>query len=312
MISTVLPDLVPVLANMTDQPCAKELSVTMTRGNQTRTFQVHVQWMPEINHTLISFDDISDLIAAQKKSAWSDVACRIAHEIRNPLTPVALSAERLKRRLGSLDTKDREIFQDCIETIIRQTHHIGTLISEFSEFARLPAPHKRLVDLGALFHQIITWHQQAYAGIEFSYSGVSVMVWCDPDQIEQVMTNVIKNAVEAIEEHSKPYNGSIHLCLEQTDSTVICKLTDNGVGLPEDKALTLCEPYLTTKSKGMGLGLAIVQKIIADHEGFFTIQSLTDKTGTCVTITLPKESGHLTNPLPPISLTDVSTDISVA
>lgn len=262
--------------------------VTLLRGHHVRTLRLHIQWLEASHTVVVTMDDISTLIAAQKKSAWSDVACRIAHEIKNPLTPIALSAERLRRRYIKEIQNEPEIFQDCIDTIIRQVHHIGNLISEFSDFARLPQPRASDTDLNVILVQMLALHQQAYPNITFQYHSQPLRAHCDGPQIEQVFTNILKNALESLEER-KDTPGCITLSVEEKDKWVMIIFQDNGVGLSSDKALLLCEPYQTTKAQGMGLGLAIVQKIIDDHGGLFSIQPALGQRGARVTISLLKQ-----------------------
>jgi two-component system nitrogen regulation sensor histidine kinase NtrY len=263
--------------------------VALVRGNHMRTFRLHIQCLLLTDTIVVTMDDISTLIAAQKKSAWSDVACRIAHEVKNPLTPITLSAERLRRRYIKEIQTEPEIFEDCIDTIIRQVNHIGNLISEFSDFARLPAPQLVDTDLNIVLVQMIVLLQQAYAHIAFEYTPQSVQVYCDAQQIEQVLNNIFKNAIESIEE-SKRCDGRITIITENSRDWFVLSIHDNGVGLSSDKALVLCEPYQTTKEQGMGLGLAIVQKIIDDHGGLFAIQPNPNGVGACVTISLLKQA----------------------
>ncbi|MBM3631849.1 MAG: GHKL domain-containing protein [Alphaproteobacteria bacterium] len=268
--------------------------VVLIRGNHMRTFRLHIQYLVLTDTVVVTMDDISTLISAQKKSAWSDVACRIAHEVKNPLTPISLSAERLRRRYIKEIQTEPEIFEDCIETIIRQVHHIGNLISEFSDFARLPAPQLGDTDLNVILVQMIVLLQQAYTNISFEYTPQTIQVYCDAQQIEQVLNNVFKNAIESIEE-TKRHDGCIHVVTKHHSDWFVLSIHDNGVGLSLEKALVLCEPYQTTKEQGMGLGLAIVQKIIDDHGGLFSIHPNINGVGVCVTISLLKQAplcGH--------------------
>jgi two-component system nitrogen regulation sensor histidine kinase NtrY len=263
--------------------------IALIRNNHVRTFQVHIQFLATSDTVVVTMDDISALISAQKKSAWSDVACRIAHEVKNPLTPIALSAERLRRRYIKEIKNEPEIFHDCIDTIIRQVHHIGDLISEFSDFARLPQPILKDTDLNSLVTQLVVLHQQAYPLIQFTYSPAPIIAHCDTQQIEQVLTNIFKNAIESIHETLKK-DGEIVVSYTENDHWLMISIQDNGAGLSMDKALVLCEPYQTTKAEGMGLGLAIVQKIIDDHGGLFSIQpNGPNQPGAIITISLPRK-----------------------
>ena len=288
-ILVLVPEFLPLFQQaLRDSTIIHSDPVTLSRGHHMRTFRLHIQCLVMMHTIVMTMDDISTLIAAQKKSAWSDVACRIAHEVKNPLTPIALSAERLRRRyLKEIDTEP-EIFEDCIDTIIRQVNHIGNLISEFSDFARLPMPRLEHRDLNMILSKMIVLLQQAYPTILFNYRAQNIYAYCDAQQIEQVLNNVFKNAIEAIQE-TKRKDGVITTTVETTSHWVVLSIEDNGMGLSSDKALVLCEPYHTTKEHGMGLGLAIVQKIIDDHGGLFAIHPCKNTVGACVTISLLKD-----------------------
>jgi two-component system nitrogen regulation sensor histidine kinase NtrY len=259
--------------------------LSISRLGRIQTLRVHMRSYSPSEGVIFTFEDITELIEAQKKSAWEDVARRIAHEVKNPLTPILLSAERLRRRyLPSLQDHP-EIFKDCIETIIRQVTHIGKLVSEFSTFARMPLAHSKIVQFDTIIQQSIALQKQAYPHILFTYKGEPTQVECDPQQIEQVFINIIKNAVESIQQ-KKMDNGSIHITLKNDEDKVHLLVTDNGIGLTD---LTLLEPYTTTKPGGEGLGLAIIRKIIQDHKGTFTLTPVKNNQGARVTVTLWKK-----------------------
>ncbi len=226
---------------------------------------------------VLTFDDISELVAAQRKAAWADVARRIAHEIKNPLTPIQLSAERLKRRYLKQIDEDPETFVTCTDTIVRQVGDIGRMVDEFSAFARMPAPILRREDLRTVVREALSLQEAADSPITFRQSmpEEEVAVSCDPGQVRQAVTNLLKNAIEAIEARQDsdqdagrdPAPGVIEIAIEEAPAQIALVIADNGRGLPEEGREQLVEPYVTTRTKGTGLGLAIVKKIMEDHGG---------------------------------------------
>ncbi len=234
---------------------------------------------------VLTFDDISDLVAAQRKAAWADVARRLAHEIKNPLTPIQLSAERLQRKYGPEVQTDPEVFQTCIATIVRHVEDIGRMVDEFSSFARMPRPVIRVCDVRDVCRQTLFLHATGRSDIAYTSTWPEgpCRVACDARQISQALTNLLKNAAEAIEarppraEGESPWPpGQIHVTLGVHGDDVSLTVEDNGKGLPVQGRERLTEPYMTTRAKGTGLGLAIVRKIMEDHHGTLT---LTDRPG---------------------------------
>ncbi len=220
---------------------------------------------------VVTFEDITRQLVDQRRAAWSDVARRIAHEIKNPLTPIQLATERLKRRYLRQITTDPELFEELTATIIRQVGDLRKMVDEFSEFARLPKPVFRAEDAGELARQAIFLQEVAHSAIAFTYSGSTNEAFeADRHQFSQVMTNVLKNAIEAIEARAKiediDYKGRIAVSLESDAQSITISVADNGVGLPAERDRIL-EPYVTTREKGTGLGLAIVNKIVEEHGG---------------------------------------------
>lgn len=208
-----------------------------------------------------------ELAFNQRKAAWADVARKIAHEIKNPLTPIQLSAERLKRKYLQQIENDPDTFQNCIDTIIRQVNHIGNLVNEFSSFARMPDPKIQEEDLVDLCKQALDLQIQAYPHITFEFKGPKNFLWhCDSQQINQLLTNLLQNAINAVEENKvlKPLV-SLRLLLDDKQFCMIVE--DNGPGFGKENLERLIEPYYTTREKGTGLGLAIVSKITMDHNG---------------------------------------------
>lgn len=253
-------------------------------GKASRT--LHVRLAPElvaeelISGYVITFDEITELVSAQRMAAWADVARRIAHEIKNPLTPIQLSAERLKRKYLSQITQDADIFRDCTDTIFRQVDDIRRMVDEFSAFARMPAAVIKPHNLSALIREAVVLQREARQDIAFStcLPEQDVSLPCDYRQVRQALTNLVQNAVDSITERSESQAepGQIEVALELTPESVVVSVTDNGKGLPGQDRDRLTEPYVTTRVKGTGLGLAIVKKILEDHGGSL---SLADRPG---------------------------------
>jgi len=223
--------------------------------------------------SVLTFDDITDQLTDQRRAAWSDIARRIAHEIKNPLTPIQLAAERLERRFGNEISSDRETFDRLTGTIVRQVGDLRRMVDEFSNFARMPKPVFRDENIHDIARQALFLHEVAHPGIAFVLKppeGELRMV-CDRRQLGQALTNVVKNGVEAIEsrksrgEHSLA-GDRVELRLREGEGQLVIDVTDTGIGLPEDRE-RLTEPYMTTRVRGTGLGLAIVKKIVEEHMG---------------------------------------------
>ena len=225
---------------------------------------------------VVTFDDVTDLMSAQRMAAWGDVARRIAHEIKNPLTPIQLSAERLRRRYLKQIKEDPETFSICTDTIIRQVGDIGRMVDEFSSFARMPRPTLQPEDAKELCQQALFLQRSGNTGIRYrsNLPDHAVPLHCDRRQIGQVLTNILKNAAEAIEgrEGVDLPQGEIALSLADDGKTVRIVVEDNGKGLPKEGRERLTEPYMTTRTKGTGLGLAIVKKIMEDHGGSLVLK----------------------------------------
>jgi two-component system nitrogen regulation sensor histidine kinase NtrY len=269
---SVIPEMAPLFKELRDMGSDFiETQITLNRNGHGHTLLVRIS----VEHNrktltgfVVTFDDITQLQAAQRKAAWADMARRIAHEIKNPLTPIQLSAERLKRRYAKQISQDTESFDKCVETIIRQVDHIGTLVGEFSAFARMPSPNMKPENLVRICKEEIFLQQQAHPEIQFDFvsSLPSLPFSCDRAQMGQVLTNLLKNASEAIEAKGSTA-GHIQISLKDDDRKIILIVSDNGIGLPSEGRERLTEPYVTFREKGTGLGLAIVKKIIEDHGG---------------------------------------------
>ena len=232
-----------------------------------------VKRMRYADGSVLTFDDITDQLSDQRRAAWSDIARRIAHEIKNPLTPIQLAAERLQRRFGQEIASDKETFERLTATIVRQVGDLRRMVDEFSNFARMPKPVFRDENVHEVARQSLFLHEVAHPAITFVLEppqGEFRMV-CDRRQLAQALTNVVKNGVEAIEgrrnrgEHSIA-GDRIELKLHQEDEALVIDVFDTGIGLPEDRE-RLTEPYMTTRVRGTGLGLAIVKKIVEEHMG---------------------------------------------
>ncbi len=247
--------------------------VQYTRGNDLLTLAVK-QIQSSTGH-VITFEDITRQLLDQRQAAWSDVARRIAHEIKNPLTPIQLATERLSRRYSKQITTDPELFAELTSTIIRQVGDLRKMVDEFSSFARIPKPVFRGEDPVDLARQALFLQEVARPDINFDFVGPANagVVACDRHQFGQAMTNLLKNAIEAVEAQQKQsgadYRGKIVVDLHSGQSDVIITVSDNGIGLPQDGE-RIVEPYVTTREKGTGLGLAIVKKIVEEHGGEMT------------------------------------------
>ena len=230
-----------------------------------------------INGFVVTFDDISELQSAQRVAAWGDVARRIAHEIKNPLTPIQLAAERLQKKyLPSINT-ETDLFVTLTDTIVRQVEDIGNMVDEFSSFARMPRAVMKEIELVDLVKEQVSLQETAHSDIDFFLEGVEekITVQCDARQVRQVITNLLQNSVDSItarNEASKTYSGKIKILLSIEERFGSIVISDNGKGLPKENRHRLTEPYVTTREKGTGLGLAIVAKIIEDHRGSFRIE----------------------------------------
>nr|WP_216859353.1 PAS domain-containing sensor histidine kinase [Sulfitobacter aestuariivivens] len=227
---------------------------------------------------VVAFDDVTDLVSAQRMAAWGDVARRIAHEIKNPLTPIQLSAERIKRKFGSkMEGKDAEALDQMTGVIVRQTGDLRRIVDEFSKFARMPEPETSEQDLVQLVRDAVFLQQAGQPDVEIKAAlpDEALMAQIDGTMISQALTNLIKNAGEAIEslkqkEPPDDLRPQIQVSMSHSESGAELTIADNGIGLPEDRA-RLFEPYVTTRSEGTGLGLPIVKKIIEEHGGSLTL-----------------------------------------
>lgn len=275
-LGEIVPEMAELLAAASSNPGRLlESQIEIIAEGRSRILLVRVTVERDGHDVLgfvVTFDDVTALLSAQRKAAWGDVARRIAHEIKNPLTPIQLSAERLRRKYLSQITKDRETFEICTDTIIRQVGTIGHMVDEFSAFARMPAPVLKNADLAEICRQGLFLERAAHPEIDFKmdFPADAIFLSCDHRLISQAVTNLLRNAVEAIEGR-KPgavlEKGQIWARLVDEDGSAMIVIEDNGKGLPVDQRAFLTDPYVTTREKGTGLGLAIVKKIMEDHDG---------------------------------------------
>ncbi|MBL6865054.1 MAG: PAS domain-containing sensor histidine kinase [Rhodospirillales bacterium] len=224
----------------------------------------------EILGFVVTFDDVSELLSAQRKAAWADVARRIAHEIKNPLTPIQLAAERLKRRYKGEIKTDQKTFLLCTDTIIRQVKDIGKMVDEFSTFSRMPQPKLVEMNLIELIKESIFLEQNRFPTIDYIFKNESKisLIFADREQISRALTNILKNASESIEQiKSQNYQGKILIELIENEEVFKINISDNGLGFPIHLLDRVIEPYVTTRDQGTGLGLSIVGKIMEDHNG---------------------------------------------
>jgi two-component system nitrogen regulation sensor histidine kinase NtrY len=248
--------------------------VVLARGGNERTLSVRLttERSDGLEHgAILTFDDISDLVSAQRTAAWADIARRIAHEIKNPLTPIQLSAERIRRKYGKMITSDREVFDQCTTTIVRQVDDIKRMVDEFSSFARMPKPQMEPENLAAIVREVAAMMQTGYPDIriEATVPAEPIMARFDRRLISQALTNVIKNAAESVQAATAMDGapGHIAVTLSGEAARAVIDVVDSGVGLPAENRNRLLEPYMTTREKGTGLGLAIVAKIAEEHGG---------------------------------------------
>ena len=269
---------------------------TLLRAGRERTFNVRVtteQGAVAEGSLVITLDDITELVSAQRTAAWADVARRIAHEIKNPLTPIQLSAERLKRKYGRIITQDREIFDQCTDTIVRQVDDIKRMVDEFSSFARMPKATPVNDDLSSCVRQVLFLMRVGHPEIAFNdhFPDEPVMAVFDRRLLSQALTNVIKNATEGITalpeaERQQP---AIDVSLSIDDEDVVAiDIVDNGKGFPTENRQRLLEPYMTTRAEGTGLGLPIVAKILEDHGGGIELLDSPNGRGARVRMFFPR------------------------
>ncbi len=270
--------------------------VRIARGSETQTLSVRVAAAGSEGSHVLTFDDISAQLADQRRAAWADVARRIAHEIKNPLTPIQLAAERLQRKFGRQIVEDADTYSDLTSTIVRQVGDLRRMVDEFSAFARLPKPAFALESIERIARQALVLQEVATPQIAFAVDAPpQPPVVCDRQQIGRALTNLLKNAAESvvarIDRDTAAGNlaepGAIAVTVGGTATEVTVTVSDNGLGLPAEGRDRLTEPYVTTRTRGTGLGLAIVKKIVEDHGGTLSLSDA-DRGGAVVTFTLAR------------------------
>jgi two-component system nitrogen regulation sensor histidine kinase NtrY len=282
-LTEVFPELADIMA-AAQVGARTQDQVTITRNGRERNLSVRVtsEQSPESEHGyVITLDDITELVAAQRTSAWADVARRIAHEIKNPLTPIQLSAERLRRKYGKMIVEDRGVFEQCTDTIVRQVDDIRRMVDEFSRFARMPKPVISAENVADIVREAVFLMRVGHAEInmEIEVGEDPMPARFDRRLISQALTNLVKNATEAIaavpaEELGR---GSIKVSAAREGDNIVIDVVDNGIGLPKENRSRLLEPYVTTREKGTGLGLAIVGRIFEEHGGGIELHDAAEK-----------------------------------
>ena len=290
-LGTKIADIAPEFASLIDEGVENSI-IQFATGPEVRTLAVKI--VSGNNGHVITFEDITQQLLDQRRAAWSDVARRIAHEIKNPLTPIQLAAERLQRRFGKAIADDESVFAQLTGTIVRQVGDLRNIVDEFSSFARMPKPVFRQENLIDVVKQAMFMQDVAHPQIQFSYDGSDgpIALVCDRRQLGQAFTNILKNAVEAIQarveqgDAFETSDGRIRILVDDQEKDVVIRIEDNGIGLPADRE-RIVEPYMTTREKGTGLGLAIVKKIVEEHFGEIGFDDAPGR-GTRVTISLNK------------------------
>jgi two-component system nitrogen regulation sensor histidine kinase NtrY len=274
-LSKVVPELAPLLASA--RSGSQRLvggQITISRDGRERNLSVRVttEQSPDADHGyVVTLDDITELVMAQRSTAWADIARRIAHEIKNPLTPIQLSAERLRRKYGKVIVEDRAVFEQCTDTIVRQVDDIKRMVDEFSRFARMPKPVIASEDVADTVRQVVFLMQVAQPDIQFDVrlEEDPMRAKFDRRLISQALTNIVKNATEAVAAvpPGEIDKGRITISAGHEGDDIVIDVIDNGIGLPKENRNRLLEPYVTTREKGTGLGLAIVERILEEHGG---------------------------------------------
>jgi two-component system nitrogen regulation sensor histidine kinase NtrY len=303
-LEVVVPEFSPLFARLKESGTGSvQDEVKVVRGGRLENLLVRVAPRTSEGGALegyvIAFDDVTDLVAAQRSAAWGDVARRIAHEIKNPLTPIQLSAERIRRKFSPKLDADGDDLERMTQVIVRQTTDLRRIVDEFSKFARMPEAVKQREDIVAILNQAVTLQQAGQPNVTFHIDipDQVIPLSLDATMISQALTNLIKNAGEAIATRiekgvSLDLTPAISISLTDLDTQVSITISDNGIGLPQDRA-KLFEPYVTTRDKGTGLGLPIVKKIIEEHGGVLRLDDAepigdTQHVGAAATIELPK------------------------
>jgi two-component system, NtrC family, nitrogen regulation sensor histidine kinase NtrY len=301
-LAAAVPEFAALFDRLRDGTGAVQEELRLTRRGKQESLLVRMSTRAseagDLEGFVVAFDDVTDLVSAQRMAAWGDVARRIAHEIKNPLTPIQLSAERIKRKFAS-QVRDHEDLEQYTDVIVRQTNDLRRIVDEFSKFARMPEPDRRDCDLAALLKGAVLLQENGQPGVRFVKDMPPEELHLDLDatMIGQALTNLMKNAGEAIETYQEKgaqagFVPEIRISLGVTETEAVIRIMDNGTGLPPDRA-RLFEPYVTTREKGTGLGLPIVKKIIEEHGGSLTLLDApvfdgNDHPGAMAEIRLPR------------------------
>ncbi len=271
---------------------------TKTGKQKTVLVRIAFEKKDEEQLAVISLEDVTELISAQSQAAWSGVARRIAHEIKNPLTPIQLSAERLERKYKKQITDDPETFISCTQTIIRQVDEIGRMVNSFAEFARMPEPTMKPQEIYPIIKEAVSFQKQAYSNVQFSIhndlKAVGIKVLCDKGLMMRAFQNILKNALEAQMHKDDKDEKIISIALTKKKKNILITINDNGSGFAPETLSKASNPYITTKEKGTGLGLSIVKKIIEDHDGALSFDNRVVNNcviGATVIVSLPQ---HIT------------------
>ena len=290
-LSEAAPEMLATAVRALASASDVEEEVDLIRGAETRRLRVRASTGLDAG-LVLTFDDITRLVSAQRNAAWKDVARRIAHEIKNPLTPIQLSAERIRRKYRKDITHDLETFDRCTDTIIRQVGDIGRMVDEFSAFARMPAPKFATEDARELLRQAVFAQRVAHPDITFQLNEPDepLPLTCDARMVGQALTNILKNAGESVEARvlaTPDIGGVIDARLVVTAQEIVFEIEDNGLGLPDRDRSRLTEPYVTTREKGTGLGLAIVKRILEEHGGELVLTDAAVRPGARVQLHFP-------------------------
>jgi two-component system nitrogen regulation sensor histidine kinase NtrY len=306
LIGMTLAEVSPELSDLLKRGEAHiEEDVDVTREGETRRLRVRIE-SGLGGEMVLTFDDITRLVTAQRNAAWRDVARRIAHEIKNPLTPIQLSAERLRRRYRGRVEDDVETFDRCTETIIRQVGDIGRMVDEFSSFARMPTPRFTAENPAELLREAVFAQRvaQPEVAVDMPKLPAKVVAHWDGRMVGQALTNILKNAGEAVlarramQGEGDPEATAIVARLVVEDHQACFIVEDDGIGLPEKDRDRLTEPYVTTREKGTGLGLAIVRRICEDHGGELKLGDAETLRGARMTLVFPLKPGVTRTPVP--------------
>jgi two-component system nitrogen regulation sensor histidine kinase NtrY len=295
-LAEVVPEFAPLLEAASEAPeraRTAEIQIGPATSRRTLIARIGADFTGgQVRGFVVTFDDITELQAAQRKAAWADVARRIAHEIKNPLTPIQLAAERLKRRFAREIASDPETFTQCADTIVRHVGDMRRMVDEFSAFARMPQPVIKAEDVGRIAREALVLQKAAHPEIEWltDIPERGPVAPCDRRMLRQALTNLLQNATDAVAMRTTPEQevaGRIALVVHPEGAGVRISVSDNGIGLPEQDRARLTEPYVTHKPKGTGLGLAIAKKIMEEHGGRLALEDRPDGPGAVATLSLP-------------------------